>query len=534
MSSQTVAEATFAVLRRFGVDRVFGNPGSTEMRMFVRWPADLDYVLGLQEATVVAMADGYAQRSGRPGVANVHTAAGLGNAMASVITAWRNQTPLVVTAGQQTRAMLPTEPYLFSSQSTLLPQPYVKWAIEPARAADVPGALARALLVATTPPCGPVFVSIPEDDWEGDPAPVPPHTVVPALGADPNAIARFAKTLSAAIAPAIVVGPQVDGDHAGSDAVALAERLNAAVYAAPWSSRCSFPEHHPLFQGFLTASREQVVRELDGHDVVLVAGAQLFTYHVHTDGPFLPEGTVALHMTDNPTHAFSAPVGESLLCSPRLGLQALFSQLPDTDRARPRPREQPEPPALTDPMSADAVLHLLSNVAPAGTVVVEEAPSYRPSLRAYLPITEPGGYFNGFSGGLGWGLPAAVGGAIADPAHRTVAVMGDGSMMYSIQALWTAAKYRVPLTVVVLNNAEYGAMKLFKNLFKIPAFPPAIETSLDLPGIDLCAIAQGLGVNAVRVDSAAELPEVLQKALTFDGPTLVDVTVLPIRGVGPL
>nr|MCH9761886.1 hypothetical protein [Actinomycetes bacterium] len=140
------------------------------------------------------MADGYAQKSGRPGVASVHTAAGLGNAMASIITAWRNQTPLVVTAGQQTRAMLPTEPYLASPQSTLLPQPYVKWAIEPARAADVPGAMARALLAATTPPCGPTFVSIPEDDWDGDPAPVPTHTVVPALGAAPDAIAHFAET----------------------------------------------------------------------------------------------------------------------------------------------------------------------------------------------------------------------------------------------------------------------------------------------------------------------------------------------------
>lgn len=534
MSNQTVAEATYAVWRRFGVDRVFGNPGSTEMRMFVRWPDDLGYVLGLQEATVVAMADGYAQRSGRPGVASVHTAAGLGNAMASVITAWRNQTPLVVIAGQQTRAMLPTEPYLASPESILLPQPYVKWAIEPARAADVPGAMARALLAATTPPCGPTFVSIPEDDWDGDPAPVPPHTVAPALGADPNVIANFAETLSAATAPAIVVGPQVDGDNAGPDAVALAERLQAAVYASPWSSRCSFPERHPLFQGFLTASRQEVVRQLDGHDVVLVVGAQLFTYHVHTEGPFLPAGAVALHMTDNPTHAFSAPVGDSVLCSAGLGLRALLSRLPIADRAGPAPRERPARPSLTDPMSADAVLHGLSELMPAGSVVVEEAPSYRTAVRTYLPIGEPGGFFNGFSGGLGWGLPAAVGVALADPGHRTVAVMGDGSMMYSIQALWTAAKYRAPLTVLVLNNAEYGAMKQFKSLFKIPSFPPAIETSLDLPGIDLSAVAQGMGVNAVRVDGVAQLPEALRSALTADGPILVDVSVQPANASGPL
>ena len=534
MSKQTVAEATYDVLRRFGVDRVFGNPGSTEMRMFVRWPEGLDYVLALQEASVVAMADGYAQRSRRPGFANVHTAAGLGNAMGSVITAWRNQTPLVVTAGQQTRAMLPTEPYLSSPQSILLPQPYVKWAIEPARAADVPGAVARALLAATTPPCGPAFVSIPEDDWDAEPAPVPSHTVVPALGADPRAIERFAEILTAATAPAIVVGPQVDGDGAGADAVALAERLKAAVYVAPWSSRCSFPERHPLFQGFLTASRQEVVRQLDGHDVVLVVGAQIFTYHVHTDGPFLPDGATALHITDNPTHAFSAPVGESVLCSTGLVIRALLHHLPETTRSAPMPYVRPAPPSLTEPISADALLHLLSQLIPAGAVVVEEAPSYRTSLRTHLPIAEPGGFFNGFSGSLGWGLPAAVGGALADPSHRTVAVMGDGSMMYSIQALWTAARHGVPLTVVVLNNREYGAMKAFKTLFGISEFPDVIETSLDLPGIDLPAVAEGLGVKGIRVDRAADLHEILREALTFDGTVVVDVSVAPLRGVGPI
>ncbi len=331
MVNQTVADATYDVLRRFGVDRVFGNPGSTEMRLFVRWPDDLDYVLALQEASVVAMADGFAQRSRRPSVANVHTAAGLGNAMGSLITAWRNQTPLVITAGQQTRAMLPTEPYLSSPQSILLPQPYVKWAIEPARAADVPGAVARALLAATTPPSGPAFVSIPEDDWDAEPAPVPSHTVVPALGADPRAIERFAEILTAAIAPAIVVGPQVDGDGAGADAVALAERLKAAVYVAPWSSRCSFPERHPLFQGFLTASRQEVVRQLDGHDAVLVVGAQIFTYHVHTMGRFCQ--TVLRRCTSQTTQSTPSRRRSAIASSAQRGW--VFERSSNTSRHQP-------------------------------------------------------------------------------------------------------------------------------------------------------------------------------------------------------
>ncbi|MCH9761887.1 MAG: hypothetical protein K0U75_14735 [Actinomycetia bacterium] len=265
-----------------------------------------------------------------------------------------------------------------------------------------------------------------------------------------------------------------------------------------------------------------------------MAGAQLFTYHVHTEGPFLPNGTVALHITDNPTHAFSAPVGKSLLCSARLGLRDLVSALPAANRAGPPRWERPTPPQLVDPMSGEAVLHLLGELMPARSVVVEEAPSYRTALRTHLPIAEPGGFFNGFSGGLGWGLPAAVGVAMADPEHRTVAVIGDGSMMYSIQALWTAAKYRVPLTVVVLNNAEYSAMKQFKTLFQIPSFPAAIETSLDLPGIDLVAVAQGMGLAAVRIDSCSRLFDALRSALTSAGPALVDVTVRAARGVGPL
>ena len=221
---------------------------------------------------------------------------------------------------------------------------------------------------------------------------MPSHTVVPALGADPRAIERFAEILTAATAPAIVVGPQVDGDGAGADAVALAERLKAAVYVAPWSSRCSFPERHPLFQGFLTASRQAVVRQLDGHDAVLIVGAQIFTYHVHTDGPFLPDGATALHITDNPIHAFSAPVGDSVLCLAGLGIRSLLDHLSDTSRSVPTPYVRPEPPSLTEPMSADAVLHQLAELLPAGAVVVEEATSYRTSLRTHLPIAEPGGF----------------------------------------------------------------------------------------------------------------------------------------------
>lgn len=534
MAVNNVAQETFEVLRRFGVDRVFGNPGSTEMHMFMYWPDDLDYILALHEASVVAMADGYAQRSGRPGFVNLHTAAGLGNAMGAVVSAARNNTPLVITAGQQTRAMLPTNPYLSSPQSTLLPAPYVKWADEPSRAADVPAAIARALLTALTPPRGPVFVSIPEDDWSCEAEPVPEHKVAPALGADPATIGRFAEVLQAARRPAVVVGQGADASGCTADLVTLAELLNASVYEAPQSSRFSFPQRHRLFQGFLAASRRKVVQTLDGHDVILVVGAQVFTYHVHTDGPFLPPDARLLHMTDDPGQAFSAPVGESLICSLDQGVRALAALIAPAHTAPPQPWVRPEPAPLQVPLQGDAVTHLLAELLPGDAVVYEEAPSYRGIIRTHLNMKDAGKYHNSFSGGLGWALPAAIGGALADPACRPVCLMGDGSMMYSIQALWTAAQHHLPLTVVVFDNGEYGAMKGFKTLFRIDGFAPTIETALDLPGIDLVAIARGLGVAAQRTDDPATLPGVLQAAFRSGGPTLLDVPVAALRGVGPV
>jgi benzoylformate decarboxylase len=534
MAVSTVAEQTFEVLRGFGVDRAFGNPGSTEMHMFAYWPSDLDYVLALQEASVVAMADGYAQRSGRPGFVNVHTAAGLGNAMGAVVSAARNNTPLLITAGQQTRAMLPTDPYLCSPRSTLLPAPYVKWANEPARAADVPAAIARALLTALTPPRGPVFVSIPEDDWSRQTEAVPAHSVVPVLGADPDAIGRFARVLAAARRPAIVVGQAADASGAAAEIVTLAERLNASVYEAPQSSRFSFPQRHPLFQGFLAASRQKVVQALDGHDVILVIGAHVFTYHIHTEGPFLPAGAQLLHLTDDPALAFCAPVGQSAICSLHEGVRSLTALVSPTNSTPPSRWQRSDPGPLEAPFQAGALTHLLSELLPDNAVIFEEAPSYRDIIRTHLRMKTAGKYHNSFSGGLGWALPAAVGGSLADRDSTTVCIAGDGSMMYSIQALWTAAQHQLPLTVVVYNNAEYGAMKGFKTLFGINHFTDAIETALNLPGIDLVTLAQGLGVAATRADDPATLSDTLITALASPAPILIDVPVAALRGVGPV
>ncbi|MGH8678798.1 MAG: thiamine pyrophosphate-binding protein, partial [Burkholderiales bacterium] len=274
----SVREATMSLLRAYRMTTIFGNPGSTELRFFRDWPADFRYVLGLEESCCVAMADGYAQATRNAAFVNLHSAAGVGHALGSVFTAYRNQTPLVITAGQQTRAMFPTEPFLFASEAAQFPKPYVKWSVEPMRAADVPAAISRAYHMAMQKPCGPVFLSIPEDDWDAEAETVEPRQVSREFAPDPAALEQLARALESSRKPVIVVGAAVDQDGAWAEAIELAEKLEAPVWASPMSGRCSFPEDHRLFGGFLPPLRQPLADRLTGHDLVLVLGAPVFTY----------------------------------------------------------------------------------------------------------------------------------------------------------------------------------------------------------------------------------------------------------------
>ena len=323
----TVRAATHEFLRRCGMTTVFGNPGSTELKFFRDWPPDFRYVLGLQESCCVAMADGYAQATRRPAFVNLHSAAGVGHALGSIFTAWRNQTPLVVTAGQQTRAMFPTEPYLYASQAAEFPKPYVKSSVEPARAADVPLAIAHAWYSAIQKPCGPVFVSIPEDDWDAPCEPVPERQVSAGIAPDPLALGVLAEALSSARSPVLVMGAAVDQDAAWDAAIALAERLEAPVWSSPMSARASFPETHRLFAGFLPPVRAQLVNRLSAHDVIVVLGAPVFTYHIHTPGDFLPTTSALWLLTDDAEAAARAESGVAIRCSLRLGILQLTALL---------------------------------------------------------------------------------------------------------------------------------------------------------------------------------------------------------------
>ncbi len=519
-ASVTVKHATLDLLRAFGIRKVFGNPGSTELPFLSDWPDDIDYVLGLQEASVIGMADGYAQATRNAGFVNLHSAAGVGNALGNIYTAHRNQTPLVITAGQQARSILPLQAFLYAERASEFPRPYVKFSVEPARAEDVPAAIARAYYVAMQPPCGPAFVSVPIDDWTHQTLAIEARSVSRELGPDAGAMSALVAALSASKHPALVVGPGVDRAQAVDLMVRVAEKAKAAVWISPFSARCSFPELHPQFAGFLHASPAQVSEALRGHDLVVVIGAPVFTFHVEGHAAIFDGATTLFQITDDPTSAAVTPVGTSIVATLKPALTMLLELLPETKRAMPAGRVLPLPPSAADPIPVDFLLHSLAGAMPDSAALVEEAPSHRPAMHKFMPMRGQDSFYTMASGGLGYSLPAAVGMALGRPDIRTVCLIGDGSAMYSIQALWTAAQRKLPLTVVVINNSGYGAMRSFSQVMQVRNVP-----GLELPGIDFVRIAEGLGCDAVRVSKSSEIAPALKRGLAHDGVSLIEVMV---------
>lgn len=523
----TVRDAVYDLMRRVGMTSVFANPGSTELPMFRDFPDDFRYVLGLQEATVVGMADGYEQATRNASLVNLHSAAGVGNAMGNLFTAHKNRTPMVIVAGQQARGILPFDPFLSSSHAAELPRPYVKWSIEPARGEDVPLAIARAYYLAMMPPRGPVLVSVPVDDWD-QPAPLLAHRQVSqALRPQPEAIARIGAQLDASLRPALVVGAAVDRDGAWTGIIELAQAHNARVWTAPMSGRCSFPEDHSLFAGFLPAAREGIVSLLAGHDLILVVGAPAFTYHVDGAGPHVPDGARLCLLTDDPDAAAWAPVGMAAVGSLRLSVQDLLTRAAPPLRPLPAPRVAPSVAEPSSPMSVAFVLQTLAALRQPDDIVVEEAPSARPVMQRYLPHVRSETFYTMDSGGLGYGLPAAVGVALGKPGQRVIGLIGDGSSLYSIQALWSAGQHRLPITFVILNNRRYAALQDFAPEFGFGPDDKVVGT--ELPDIDFPALAAGLGCPGQRVSEPQRLHEVLAQALADASaggvPNLVEVLV---------
>jgi benzoylformate decarboxylase len=525
----SVRDATYELLRRHEMTTVFGNPGSTELPMLHDFPSDFRYVLGLQEAVVVGMADGFAQASGRPTLVNLHTAPGVGNGMGAIFNAQANKSPLLITAGQQVRAHITMQANLTNRDATRLPHPFVKWSYEPPRAEDVPAALARGIHHASLPPAGPAFVSLPMDDWsaevdDGDVARTIARSVSGRAQADPEAVKALARHLEQATNPVMAAGPDVDASGAWEAAVALAERCRLPVWAtpAPGGGRLGFPEGHPNFRGTLPPAIGPVAQTLEGHDLILVVGSSVFPYYPYIPGPALPDGASLVAITNDPDEAAPAPMGDALVADVRLTLEALLAEVKPSDRPAPEPLGPPPPIEDSDPLSPGAVHGTLAEVIPEDGIVVLESPTSTMALRNRLRLSRPGSYFFGAGGGLGFGLAAAIGVQLAQPERRVVCVLGEGSAQYAITGFWSAVAYDVPVTFLVLRNEEYGILKWFAEVEQVTGAP-----GLDLPRLDVAGTAQSYGVPSQRVTGRDELREALAGGIDSDGPELVEVAVAP-------
>ena len=521
----SVREVTFDLLRRLGMTTVFGNPGSTEIPFLKDFPEDFNYVLALQEATALGMAEGYAQGTGRAALANLHTAPGLGNAMGAMVTAYQNKTPLVVTAGQQDRRHLALEP-LLSGKLVDLAKPYVKRSHEPLRAGDVPGELLRAYHTAMQPPRGPVFLSVPMNDWDAEMelAELPEREVVYRTAPDPEAMEKVAQALRGAERPAIVAGAGVGRTGSFEGVVALAERLGAGVWQDPIPTLSGFPQSHPLFMGHLAPAQRQLAGQLAGYDVVLVLGAPVFQYYPYVPGPVVEEGTRVVQITDDPEEAARAATGTSLVGDVARAIEVLLDALPESSGGgvlAPDNREEPPEPEASYPISVEYLMYALSGVLPEGVTVVDESISSKSKLSRYIKVDTAGGYHTSAAGGLGFGMPASVGLKLAAPEEPVVCVIGDGSTMYSVQALWSAAQYGADVTFVVINNKGYSILKGFREVLGAGDEVPGLE----LPGLDFVKIAEGLGCAAERVEEPGGLNEALKRALNAGRPYVVEVVV---------
>jgi benzoylformate decarboxylase len=518
----SVRAVVYDLLRELGMSTLFGNPGSTELPFLREFPADFRYVLGLSEAAVVGMADGFAQSTGRAAFVSLHSASGPGNAMGAVVNAYHNRAPLVIMSGQQDRRHLAIEPYLFARSAEFV-RPYVKWAAEPASPGDVPAALQRAWAQAMHQPPGPAFVSVPMDDWDAPARPLPRREVSRRQGADPADVERLAGRLRAAARPGLVVGEGVDRSGAWPQAVALAERLGTPVWAAPQAARAGFPEDHALFAGHLAPGVATLTAQLAGHDLVLVIGAPVFAVLAYEpQRQPLPD---LVMLTDDVAEASRAPVTAAVVADVRLALCQLLEKVPEplSGPARPSvpPARQP-PPRVPEasPISAGYLMQTLGELLPPDAVLVEESPSNRAEMRRHVRIRRPAGFYASASGGLGFALPAAVGIKLADPARTVVCLTGDGSALYAVQALWTAAQHDLAIAVVVVGNGSYQILASFAKFAGLGQVP-----GLELCGLDFAAIAAGFGCRASSVTEAADLPGALAAALADDRPHVLHVTI---------
>jgi benzoylformate decarboxylase len=534
MMTVTVRQAVHELMAFHGMTTMFGNPGSNELPFLKDLPAR--YILGLHEATVVAMADGYSMITDRPTLVNLHAASGTGNGLGALTNSVISNSKLVITAGQQVRDMVGPEVMLANVQATKLAEPLVHQSLEPLSAADVPRAFSQSVFAAEH---GPVYLSVPYDDWDAE---VPAariaqlsRRVASARTVDPEVVAELAGKLRAASSPVLVLGPEVDDARVWDTTIALAEALDLPVWAAPSLARLPFPNQHANFRGVLPAGIAPIGEILGAHDLALVIGAPVFRYHQWQPGEYLPETTELIQIGEDTAAAARAPFGDALIADPVDTILALANALdisPTTvadsatqDRARTLPA--PAASAIDGVLHPEEVFASLRETMPRATRYVVESTSTNAAFWTQMNLSLPGSYFFPASGGLGWGLPASMGIRLADPDRPVVAIIGDGSAHYSISALRTAVEENIGVIIVLLRNGTYGALDWFADMLGVDKAP-----GLDLGEVDFVSIATGYGMHAEHADTTADLDRLLaaaQDRAAHGGATFIEVNTEKTR-----
>ena len=514
-------------MRACGLTTVFSNPGSTEVPLLAGWPRDLRFVLALHEASVVGMATGWAIASGEPAFVLLHTTAGLGNGVAALATARVNRAPLVVVVGQQDRRHLAAEPFLAGKLEGLAGE-YPVWVHTPPRAQEVPAAILRAWHEAKAAR-GPALVIVPMDDWMAPASDARERSAAPqvvrAAAIDPAAVKELEGLLASSSSPALVVGAGADDPETWAALVALAERLACPVWQESFGARAGFPQDHPLFAGHLPAGRARLRDTLGAHDFVLAVGAPVFRQYPYEPGPFVPAGTGLAIVTDDAAEAHRSPVQLAIVGPPAGVCRLLADRLP-ARTGRPVARRSPATPhpSADGRLRAGDVLAALAQRLPRDVVLVEECPSSRPELHRRIPARAPLGFLSAAMGGLGFALPAAIGVRMARPQRPVVAVVGDGSSMYAIQALWSAAYYRVGVLFVILANGGYAVMDRLAEKHGGGAPWPSFD-------VRVSDMARAMGCQAVRIDDQPALlrvlDEVMPRLASREEPLLIEVAITP-------
>jgi benzoylformate decarboxylase len=540
--------AFMRLLASEGVDVLFGNPGTTELAIMEALGAqtDIRYVLGLQEAVVVAMADGYARASGRLAAANVHVAPGLGNAMGSLYNARFYGSPLLLTAGQQEQGHGLMEPMLYDPLVPIA-QPMVKWAVECTRVQDLPRIVRRAAKVALTPPTGPVFLSLPGDVLDAE-APIDlgkPTRVDAATRPSDAALERLANRLLAARNPVLLAGHELATRDALAEAAALAELLGAAVYQQTVPYAAHFLSGHRCFLGALTRNQGQVRSALQAHDLLVCLGADVLRMSVHSPIDALPEGMPIVQIAERDWElGKNYPAEIAIRADIKETLRALIAILERTmstaqkaeaanrmvqiergnwSAKREKLAREVAAAGQAAPIDPRWLTMALSDALPAEAVLVEEGLSSTFSLHHFLRLRDRHCYYGLASGGIGFAMAGAVGVSLALPDRPVVALVGDGSAMYSIQALWTAAHLKLPISYVILNNRGYRILK--ERLVSFRKTDKFIGMDIRQPEIDFVALAQSMGMPARRINRPEEVAPALAQAIAAGAPSLIDIAV---------